>query len=115
MFGMRKAAKPSPERAMPRIYIRELRKGRGWKQTDVLDRLEGHGVSITAASLSRYENSLQSPDTLMLDAFAQIFDVDIPDLFHEPPPKSAPTDLWEWRIARMSSQLTRLMASKPKK
>lgn len=67
--------------AKQRTYLKEWRKHRGYRQEDVIARLEvfeDENIPRTAASLSRIENGKQIYTQRILEALADIYGVDEP-------------------------------------
>lgn len=74
-----------------RTYFKEWRKHRGYTQAQVLDRLavfEDDKIPRTAASLSRIENGEQIYTQRILEALADVYQVDEPGWLLDRNPKA---------------------------
>ena len=63
--------------------IVRLRKEHGWKQHELLTRLQLYGFSFTQTTLSEIEGQIRQVKYEELKAFAEIFRVSIDDLFEK--------------------------------
>lgn len=63
--------------------IIRLRKERGWKQHELLAKLQIRGITFTQTTLSEIEGQIRQVKYEELKAFSDIFGVPIDDLFEE--------------------------------
>ena len=61
--------------------LRQIRRERGLKQTDVLLLLSQHGLSLTAPALSKIECRHRGVSDIELLAFSKALDIELSDLF----------------------------------
>ena len=61
-----------------------LRKSKGMKQTDLLAQLQTRGIDINQSALSDIEGQNRKVSDRELLAFADIFNVSLDALFHDP-------------------------------
>ena len=63
--------------------IIRLRKERGWKQHELLAKLQVRGITFTQSTLSEIEGQIRQVKYEELKVFSDIFGVPIDDLFEE--------------------------------
>lgn len=81
---------------MARAYFLEYREARKWTQGELLERLDGIGVSMSIGSLSRYENGEQPYSQDVLYAMADVFGCEPEDLITVNPKAPDPPRLvWD--------------------
>ena len=68
--------------AVGKTIIR-LRKEHGWKQHELLARLQLRGITFTQTTLSEIEGQIRRVKYEELKAFADIFKISIDDLFEK--------------------------------
>lgn len=61
--------------------IIRLRKARGWKQHELLAKLQVRGITFTQTTLSEIEGQIRQVKYEELKVFSEIFGVPIDDLF----------------------------------
>ncbi len=61
--------------------IRQIRLKAGIKQTDLVKKLQLHGVDISIFSYNRIEKGRQNPTVSFLIAFCQIFECEMNSIF----------------------------------
>ena len=62
-------------------HIRFFREQKGWKQTDLVKKLQISGVDISVYSYNRIEKGTQNPTVSLLLTLCQMFDCDMNALF----------------------------------
>jgi transcriptional regulator with XRE-family HTH domain len=63
--------------------IKRLRKERGLKATEVIAKLQVHGVNVTTGIFSKVEHGLNNPSVDMLIALAEIYGCSYDEFFKQ--------------------------------
>ncbi len=62
-------------------YIREFRRNAGYRQIDMVGKLQLSGIDISVYSYNRIEKGTQNPTVSLLLTLCDIFDCNMDDLF----------------------------------